>query len=318
MPQYSDKQLELELWNFIRGSNELSVVKSQHITKTLIDKMHKQVYSPEAAIKLWLYLVNSAAKDYSQKYGDNSPVFTQPIRVRVAAKLAKDFEQKVSHEGSSEEGLSDDFLSELAGAGVGVGVVGQGAGKDGSEETAGASEPAAPEKEQSTSSPIAGPVTPSASSSAGSDDKASVGGGSSKGLTFIESRKREALITKKKSVTTMKVTKTQLQEMVAKAVRKKLSEAAYNQNRPSAYSIYKQSGSDDARRAMMDQSQFLAMKLAQAGYTPDNAASLIASFKHDVMANAQAEVGHFEQLLKSSLAIGQQEWQQHSKKKLGK
>lgn len=94
----SEEDMEQEadmLYNFITNTWELEVRRALPIKRNLIKKMMKQIYNPDLAVKLWMYLVDSAVKLYKQENQDESPLFIKPVRVKVASQLAKDFEERV-------------------------------------------------------------------------------------------------------------------------------------------------------------------------------------------------------------------------------
>lgn len=90
-----DEEAE-ELYLYITG--ELEQRRGIPIRKHLMRKMVKGVYNPELAVKLWMYLVDDGAKMYKQEYGsEGTPLFAKPVRVKVANRLARDFEEAVRH-----------------------------------------------------------------------------------------------------------------------------------------------------------------------------------------------------------------------------
>src|SRR5574337_1598084 len=84
------------LLNFILQNHELMQYAATPIRKVLMKRMLKQTYDPDMAVKFWLNLVDMGVKKYQQELNDSTPMFDKPVRVQVASKLAKDFEQKVN------------------------------------------------------------------------------------------------------------------------------------------------------------------------------------------------------------------------------
>lgn len=162
-----------------------------------------------------------------------------------------------------------------AGAGVGVGVVGQ----------------EKPEEEENPEGEEGSEEEPTA---AGKPEEK-------------ETPTKESLV--RKMTTTMKITKSQLKEMVVAKIKKTLMEAVY---RDSPYSIFLDTKKMNPSETTMDKDSYLAMRLAQAGFTPADAPKLVELVKRQAMEVARADADYFAAILKSSLK--QPQWQQFGKK----
>jgi len=81
---------ELDL--FIMNNEELYRRKFMPIIKNLQRKISKKVYDHEKAKKLWMYLIDDAAKEYVKEYGnpdeDIKDLFPKAVRSRVAEIIA--------------------------------------------------------------------------------------------------------------------------------------------------------------------------------------------------------------------------------------
>ena len=88
--QDSDAVNELDL--FIMNDEEL--YRQQFMPKiiNLKRKMKKGIYNDELAIKLWMYLVDNAARKYVQEFGtpdqDVKDMFPKETRLKVAQVMA--------------------------------------------------------------------------------------------------------------------------------------------------------------------------------------------------------------------------------------
>lgn len=86
----SDAVNELDL--FIMNNEELYRRRFMPIISNLKRKIAKNIYVHEKAIKLWMYLVDDAAKEYIRQYGnpdeDVKNVFPKETRQRVAQIIA--------------------------------------------------------------------------------------------------------------------------------------------------------------------------------------------------------------------------------------
>jgi len=81
---------ELDL--FIMNNEDLYRRRFMPIIKNLQRKIAKNVYDHEKAKKLWMYLVDDAAKEYVKEYGqpdeDVKNMFPKEVRLRVAEIIA--------------------------------------------------------------------------------------------------------------------------------------------------------------------------------------------------------------------------------------
>lgn len=274
-----NEELVDSLTDFITHNEELQKQASP-IQKTLMKRMLKQTYDPDMAIKYWVNLVDLGVKTYQQDFGKETPDLTKSIRVQVASKLAKDFEDKVNSGAIRvRDVLGVEALQELAGAGVGVGVLNQTKPEESGEEE----------------------------SSSGDEEKSGEESGEEE---KPEATTKESLF-RGKSMKTIKVTQSQLREMVEAKVKEALTEAAF---RESPYAIFKAAQEVRLTEMGMDLDSYIAMRLAQAGYTPADAPKLVAQVRQTALNVAKSEAERFEMLLKSSLKKPQ--WQQFSKKNL--
>lgn len=91
-----DDELVTNLFDYVSQSSELYKM-AEPIRKNLMTRMLKQTYNPDLAVKLWLNLVDLAAKTYQQEIGPDGPIFTKAVRVQAASRLAKDFQDKVNN-----------------------------------------------------------------------------------------------------------------------------------------------------------------------------------------------------------------------------
>ena len=81
---------ELDL--FIMNNEDLYRRKFMPIIKNLQRKIAKNVYDHEKAQKLWMYLIDDAAKEYVKEFGnpdeDVKEMFPRETRLRVAEIIA--------------------------------------------------------------------------------------------------------------------------------------------------------------------------------------------------------------------------------------
>ena len=82
-----------ELHLFIDNDGDLYRQQYQPILKNLVTKQAKGVYDKDKAIKLWMYLVESGAKNYVREYGSGvwHEMFNVPTRREVARLLNEHF-----------------------------------------------------------------------------------------------------------------------------------------------------------------------------------------------------------------------------------
>ena len=81
-----------ELDSFIMNDEELYRRRFMPIIENLKRKMKRGVYDDQKAIKLWMYLVDDAARQYVQEFGtpdqDVKDMFPKETRLQVAQILA--------------------------------------------------------------------------------------------------------------------------------------------------------------------------------------------------------------------------------------
>ena len=81
---------ELDL--FIMNNEDLYRRRFMPIIKNLQRKIAKNVYDHEKAQKLWMYLIDDAAKEYVKEFGnpdeDVKEMFPKEVRLRVAEIIA--------------------------------------------------------------------------------------------------------------------------------------------------------------------------------------------------------------------------------------
>ena len=81
---------ELDL--YLMNNEDLYRRRFMPIIKNLQRKISKNVYDHEKAKKLWMYLINDAAKEYVKEYGnpdeDVKDIFPNEVRNRVAEIIA--------------------------------------------------------------------------------------------------------------------------------------------------------------------------------------------------------------------------------------
>ena len=81
-----------ELDSFIMNNEDLYRRRFMPIISNIKRKMKRGVYDHDKVIKLWMYLVDDAAKKYVQEYGstdqDVKDVFPKETRLQVAQVIA--------------------------------------------------------------------------------------------------------------------------------------------------------------------------------------------------------------------------------------
>ncbi len=81
-----------ELDSFIMNNEDLYRRRFMPIISNIKRKMKKGVYDHEKVIKLWMYLVDDAAKEYVKEYGsqdqDVKDMFPKETRLKVAQVIA--------------------------------------------------------------------------------------------------------------------------------------------------------------------------------------------------------------------------------------
>jgi|TARA_Y100000022_G_C13003613_1_gene263463 uridine kinase len=81
-----------ELDSYIMNNEELYRRRFMPIISNIKRKMKRGIYDHEKVIKLWMYLVDDAAKQYVQEFGstqdDVSTMFPKETRLRVAQVIA--------------------------------------------------------------------------------------------------------------------------------------------------------------------------------------------------------------------------------------
>jgi len=87
-----DSNATNELDLYIMNSEDLYRRKFMPIIKNLQKKIAKNVYDHEKAKKLWMYLIDDAAKAYVKEFGnpdeDVKNMFPKEVRLRVAEIIA--------------------------------------------------------------------------------------------------------------------------------------------------------------------------------------------------------------------------------------
>lgn len=87
-----DDARELEL--YIDNDEQIYNSRFIPIVKNLMKKWKKGVYDHALSVKLWMYLVDDAAREYIREFGsEGSYVFTKPTRLLAAERYATSFEQ---------------------------------------------------------------------------------------------------------------------------------------------------------------------------------------------------------------------------------
>tara|TARA_B100000941_G_C28350534_1_gene471599 strand:+ start:328 stop:693 length:366 start_codon:yes stop_codon:yes gene_type:complete len=86
-----------ELDSFIQNDEDLYRKRFMPIISNMRRKMAKGIYDDEKAIKLWMYLVDDAARKYVQEFGsmdtDVKDMFPKETRLQVA-KILRDREKE--------------------------------------------------------------------------------------------------------------------------------------------------------------------------------------------------------------------------------
>jgi uridine kinase len=81
-----------ELDSFIQNDEDLYRRRFMPIISNIRRKMNRDVYDHEKVIKLWMYLVDDAAKEYVKQFGsedqDVSDMFPKETRLQVAQIIA--------------------------------------------------------------------------------------------------------------------------------------------------------------------------------------------------------------------------------------
>lgn len=91
-PGNEDDARELEL--YIDNDEGIYTRRFIPIVKNLMKKRRKGVYDHALSVKLWMYLVDDAARAYIREFGSEGDyVFTKPTRLLVAERYATSFEQ---------------------------------------------------------------------------------------------------------------------------------------------------------------------------------------------------------------------------------
>ena len=87
-----DTEASRELDLYIMNNEDLYRKRFMPIVLNLKRKMNKGIYDHEKAAKLWMYLVNDAAKEYVKEFGSQSEdvkdMFPKETREKVAQDLA--------------------------------------------------------------------------------------------------------------------------------------------------------------------------------------------------------------------------------------
>ena len=81
-----------ELDSFIQNDEDLYRRRFMPILTNIQRKMKRGVYDPKKVIKLWMYLVDDAAREYVNQFGsqdqDVKDVFPKETRIKVAQVIA--------------------------------------------------------------------------------------------------------------------------------------------------------------------------------------------------------------------------------------
>ena len=87
-----DTEATRELDLFIQNDEELYRRRFMPIILNLKKKIAKGIYDHKLAVKMWMYLVDDAAKKYVEEYGsqtdDVKDMFPKEVRLQVAQDLA--------------------------------------------------------------------------------------------------------------------------------------------------------------------------------------------------------------------------------------
>lgn len=91
-----DHEAARELELYVENDGDLYRQMVKPIQKNLARKMVNGTYRPVAAEKAWLYLMDAGAKKYTREFGTpGAQIFSAATRRHVAARFARDFEQRV-------------------------------------------------------------------------------------------------------------------------------------------------------------------------------------------------------------------------------
>ena len=97
-----------ELDSFIMNNEELYRRRFMPIITNLKRKIAKKVYDHDKAQKLWMYLVDDAAREYVKEFGsqgqDVSDMFPKETRLQVAKVIADRELENIEHDGKSSDG----------------------------------------------------------------------------------------------------------------------------------------------------------------------------------------------------------------------
>jgi len=82
-----------ELDSFIMNNEDLYRRRFMPIIENLKRKMKRGIYDDQKAIKLWMYLIDDAAREYIKEYGtpdqDVKDLFPKETRLKVAQVIAE-------------------------------------------------------------------------------------------------------------------------------------------------------------------------------------------------------------------------------------
>jgi hypothetical protein len=88
----TDSDAVNELDSYIMNNEELYRRRFMPIIENLRRKMKRGVYDDKLAIKLWMYLIDDAAREYVKEYGtpdqDVKDMFPKETRLKVAGVIA--------------------------------------------------------------------------------------------------------------------------------------------------------------------------------------------------------------------------------------
>ena len=94
-----DTEASRELDLYIMNSEELYRRKFMPIILNLKRKMAKGIYDHEKAVKLWMYLVDEAARKYVKEFGspdqDVADMFPKELRQQIAKDMADEEQEKI-------------------------------------------------------------------------------------------------------------------------------------------------------------------------------------------------------------------------------
>ena len=93
----SDAMNELKL--FINNDEDLYRKKFMPIIANIKRKIKRGVYNHEMALKLWMYLVDEAARKYVKEFGssdqDVADMFPKELRQQIAKDMADEEQEKI-------------------------------------------------------------------------------------------------------------------------------------------------------------------------------------------------------------------------------